>query len=46
MTKTEKMRPKEERQNMPVIGPVEIYLWRDAWRKMNEKKKLWGNEKK
>ncbi len=46
MTKAEKMRPKEERQNMPVIGPVEIHLWRDAWRKMNEKKKLWGNEKK
>jgi hypothetical protein len=41
-----KMRSKEERQNMPVIGPVEIHLWRDAWRKMNEKKKLWGHEKK
>jgi hypothetical protein len=40
------IRPKEERQNMPAIGPVEIHLWRDAWRKMNEKKKLWGHEKK
>lgn len=40
------MRPKEERQNMPPIGPVEIHLWRDAWRKMNEKMKLWGQEKK
>ena len=40
------MRPKDQRQNMPVIGPVEIHRWRDAWRKMNEKKKLWGHEKK
>lgn len=40
------IRPKEERQNMPAIGPVEIHLWRDAWRKMNENKKLWGHEKK
>ena len=41
-----KMRPKEERQNMPTIGPSEIHRWRDAWRKMNGNKKLWGNQQK
>ena len=38
--------PKEKRQNMPLIGPVEIHRWRDAWRKMNDNKKLWGHEQK
>lgn len=38
------MRPKEERQNMPPIGPVEIHRWRDAWRKAHGSGKLWGNE--
>lgn len=40
------LRPKEERQNMPAIGVVEIHKWRDAWRKSLGGKKLWGNEKK
>jgi len=40
-----KIRPKEERQNMPAVGPVEIHKWRDAWRRMKGNKKLWGNEK-
>lgn len=40
-----KIRPKEERQNMPSSGPVEIHKWRDAWRRMKGNKKLWGNEK-
>lgn len=40
------IRPKEERQNLPAIGPVEIHIWRDAWRRMKGNKKLWGNEKK
>lgn len=40
------IRPKEERQNLPAIGPVEIHIWRDAWRRMKSNKKLWGNEKK
>jgi hypothetical protein len=38
--------PKEKRQNLPPIGPVEIHRWRDAWRKMNDNKKLWGHEQK
>ncbi|MBW3624284.1 MAG: DUF2961 domain-containing protein [Armatimonadetes bacterium] len=38
------MRPKEERQNMPAIGAVEIHRWRDAWRKAKGGGKLWGNE--
>jgi len=40
------MRPKEERQNMPAIGPVEMHRWRDAWRRAHDNKKLWGNERK
>ncbi len=40
------MRPKEERQNMPAIGPVEMHRWRDAWRREHGNKKLWGNERK
>jgi len=40
------MRPKEERQNMPAIGPVEMHRWRDAWRRAHGNKKLWGNERK
>ncbi len=41
-----KLRPKEERQNMPPIGPVEMHRWRDAWRKALGSGKLWGNERK
>lgn len=41
-----KLRPKEERQNMPPIGPSEILKWRDEWRKARGGSKLWGNEKK
>jgi hypothetical protein len=41
-----KMKPKEERQNMEAIGPVQIHKWRDAWRKSLGSQKLWGNEKK
>lgn len=37
---------KEKRQNMPVIGPVELHRWRDAWRREHESKKIWGNELK
>jgi hypothetical protein len=40
------LRPKEERQNRPAIGPVEIHRWRDAWRKAQGGQKLWGDEKK
>jgi hypothetical protein len=40
-----KLRPKEERQNMPPIGPSEILRWRDAWRKSLGAGKLWGDEK-
>jgi len=40
------LRPKEKRQNMPAVGPVEIHRWRDAWRKAHGKQKLWGNERK
>ncbi len=40
------MRPKEERQNMPAIGPVEMHRWRDVWRQAHGNKKLWGNERK
>lgn len=38
---------KEERQPKPLIGPVEIHLWRNAWRIENgNDRKLWGNEQK
>ncbi len=40
------MLPKEKRQNMPAIGPVEIHRWRDAWRKAMNGGVLWGNERK
>ena len=40
------MRPKDERQNRPAIGPVEIHLWRQAWREAQGGGTLWGNEKK
>ncbi|MCK4819058.1 DUF2961 domain-containing protein, partial [bacterium] len=40
------LKPKEKRQNMPAVGPVEIHRWRDAWRKAHGKQKLWGNERK
>lgn len=36
---------KENRQPMPAIGPVEIFKWRQEWRKNNgNKPDLWGNE--
>lgn len=41
-----KIRPKEERQNMPAIRPPHIHRWRDAWRKEQGVQKLWGNERK
>jgi len=38
---------REERAPMPMIGPVEIHLWRDAWRRsMGSGAQLWGNERK
>jgi len=36
--------PKEQRQNMPEIGVVEIHRWRDAWRQQMGNGKLWGDE--
>jgi hypothetical protein len=37
---------KEERKPKPFIGPSELHLWRDAWRKdKGNNEKLWGNEK-
>lgn len=37
---------KEQRQNMPAIGPVEIHRWRDAWRReQGGGATLWGHEK-
>lgn len=41
-----KLRPKEERQNMPAVSVNDIHKWRDAWRKSLGAGKLWGNEKK
>jgi hypothetical protein len=36
---------KKDREVMPIITPVEIHKWRDAWRKSKGNgKKLWGNE--
>jgi hypothetical protein len=30
---------------MPLINPVDIHKWRDAWRKSKgDGTKLWGNE--
>jgi len=37
---------KEERQPKPIIGAVDLHLWRDAWRiKNGNGATLWGNEK-
>ena len=37
---------KEERKPKPIIGAVDIHLWRNAWRNDRGKKtSLWGNEK-
>lgn len=41
-----KLRPKEERQNMPAVGVIEIHRWREAWRKSQGSGTLWGNEKR
>jgi hypothetical protein len=39
------IKPKEERKPMPVISPVDMHKWRDAWRKSKgDGLKLWGNE--
>jgi hypothetical protein len=39
------IRPKAERELKPLINPVDIHKWRDAWRKSKpDDKKLWGNE--
>lgn len=40
------LRPKQERQNMPPVGVVEIHRWREAWRQSQSGGKLWGNERK
>jgi hypothetical protein len=38
---------REERAPMPMIGPVEFHLWRDAWReRMGSGSQLWGNERR
>lgn len=37
---------KEERKPQPLIGAVEMHLWRNAWRiEKGNDTKLWGNEK-
>jgi hypothetical protein len=37
---------KEERRPKPLIGAVEMHLWRNAWRiEEGNDTKLWGNEK-
>ena len=39
------IKPKKEREPMPLINPVDIHKWRDAWRKSKgDGTKLWGNE--
>jgi hypothetical protein len=36
---------KKDRQHMPAIGPVDIFKWRQDWRKnKSDKPDLWGNE--
>ena len=36
---------KKDREPMPLINPVDIHRWRDAWRKSKgDGTKLWGNE--
>ena len=36
---------KKDREPMPLINPVDVHKWRDAWRKSKGNgKKLWGNE--
>ena len=36
--------PRQERQNLPGIGPVDVHRWRDAWRQSMGGGRLWGNE--
>ena len=36
--------PKEQRQPLPPIGPVDIHQWRDSWRRERGGGPLWGNE--
>jgi D-arabinan exo alpha-(1,3)/(1,5)-arabinofuranosidase (non-reducing end) len=39
------IRPKKEREPMPMITPVDIHKWRDAWRKSKgDATGIWGNE--
>jgi hypothetical protein len=39
------IKSKQERKPMPVIGPVDMHKWRDAWRKSKgDGLKVWGNE--
>jgi len=36
--------PRDRRQNMPPIGPVEIHRWRQAWREAQGGGRQWGHE--
>jgi hypothetical protein len=39
------IKSKKDREPMPLINPVDIHRWRDAWRKAKgDKTNLWGNE--
>jgi len=39
------IKAKKDRETMPMINPVDIHKWRDAWRKSKgDGVKLWGNE--
>jgi hypothetical protein len=39
------IKSKEERKPMPIVSPVDMHKWRDAWRKAKgDKQKIWGNE--
>ena len=39
------IKPKAERQPMPLVSPVDMHRWRDEWRKTKaDGLKLWGNK--
>ena len=39
------IKPKTERQPMPIVSPVDMHRWRDEWRKTKaDGLKLWGNK--
>lgn len=39
------IKSKQERKPMPVVSPVDMHKWRDAWRKTKgDGQKLWGNQ--